>query len=122
MLVLFVLFDEKTKEVSQSTLKKKNRRRKERIALPSFFLSFTAMALPCASPESRTAVLAARLSDERERGEVVEEVKVKKNGIEIKIRRRTDGRFEFPHHLFSLFRVSKLSQTRKTEPAPERRI
>ena len=36
------------------------------------------MALPCASPESRTAVLAARLSDERERGEVVEEVKVKK--------------------------------------------
>jgi hypothetical protein len=36
------------------------------------------MAPTCAILESRAAVLAARLADERERGEVVEEFKVKK--------------------------------------------
>jgi hypothetical protein len=69
------------------------------------------MASPCcASPESRTAVLAARLSDERERGEVVEEVKVKKmrerergrDGIE-RIRRR---RFTLLTLFFPLFLLS----------------
>ena len=95
-----------------------------------FSLSFTAMVPPCASPESRTAVLAARLSDERERGEVAEEVKVKEMEKErddcesnSTSRQTTTMVRLMPHHLhLSLSFALRFTKKHKTEPAPERRL